>query len=474
MAIKLIGATSGILADVDANTQLKVTLNPTGTLAGYAKAANDNGQSFGVGLNGRMRVSHAHQTFCDMIDASNVNTNLWNQSVSGMTIVQGSSVVTLNSAASTTNANYAIMTSVKNIQRYADFPLSIIFKAKLIFPAANGVIELGRGNVATNATPTDGVFFRVNASGNLIGVVNFNGVETVSATICTISTADFYTFEIVVGGEQAIFIVKSAATSSTTIYADPDQTIIGYAILPAPATQASVTTNSRLPVAIRVYNSGTPGSAPQAVIGFVGCNQMDLQMVRPWAHTKASESLGAVQSPVTTFSQSQGWSNTAAPVNFSLSNTATAGSLYNDLGGLFNFSAPATSATDGIVFGFQVPAGFQFYITEVFISATSQGAAVATTPTTLAWALAVNASAVSLATADGAGTWQPRRFGLGITTWVVAALVGTAANDINRHFDTPVVCEGGRWIHILVKPLVGTATASQTIQGLVTINGYWE
>ena len=96
--------------------------------------------------------------------------------------------------------------------------------------------------------------------------------------------------------------------------------------------------------------------------------------------------------------------------------------------------------------------------------------AVATTPTLLVWGLAVNSTAVSLATASYIRT------PLGAQTMIVATPAGGMADkSISVDFSgAPIVCESGRFAAITLRMPVGTATATEVIQGKVTVVGYYE
>lgn len=102
------------------------------------------------------------------------------------------------------------------------------------------------------------------------------------------------------------------------------------------------------------------------------------------------------------------------------------------------------------------------------------GAAVATTPTVLQWALGVGSTAVSLATAEGAGTKARRVIPLGMQSFLVGAAIGAQAADINVQFQAPIPVETGTFIHIILRMPIGTATASQQIRGEVAIDGLTE
>jgi hypothetical protein len=175
--------------------------------------------------------------------------------------------------------------------------------------------------------------------------------------------------------------------------------------------------------------------------------------------------------------QTAQWTNSTAPANATLSNTAAG---YTTLGGLFSFAAVAGAATDYALFALQVPLGSasvpgrNLYIRGVRIETVNTGAAVATTPTTLQWALGVGASAVSLATTESTTTKAPRRIPLGIQSFVVGDVAGKQGNTIDVNFDAAVVVNAGEFVHIILRMPIGTATASQVLIGQVTINGFWE
>ena len=127
-----------------------------------------------------------------------------------------------------------------------------------------------------------------------------------------------------------------------------------------------------------------------------------------------------------------------------------------------------------MLYGWQVPTDFQFVCTGVSVAAVNTGAAVAITNTTLDWSIGLNASAVSLATVDGAGTWAPRRMPIGFQSWALGAAIGAVAETLRPPVETPLVTEGGRFISAIVQAFNGTATVGQIIRVDVFFNGYLE
>ena len=159
------------------------------------------------------------------------------------------------------------------------------------------------------------------------------------------------------------------------------------------------------------------------------------------------------------------WANSAEPANATLSNT-TAG--YTTLGGKFQFAAVAGAATDYALFGFTVPTPATLVVTGIDIEAWNLGAAVATTPTLLTWALGFGSTAVSLATAT------VTRVPIGAQSFPVGAAIGAKAERISRTFRTPVSVGAARFLHVILRMPVGTATGSQVVAGMINIEGYFE
>jgi hypothetical protein len=405
--------------------------------------------------------------FYDPIDGVTVNANLWQTALTtaNFTIVQANSFLTINSANSVAASSGSILFSAKQFQRTTTFPIASRCLMKVPNrQITNGFIEVGFGSYATMTTSaiaaiTDGIFFRFSASG-LFGITVYNGTETSTSVLADpgsnvvsymivrkASTVDFYVGDI---------LVASLATPSGN---------------PSPAS------TSRLNWFARTYSTASvPTAAPRIDIGDVVINQVDMDREKQWPDIVGGMHRSAAESP-TLYVQTANHANSTSPTSATLSNTAAG---YTTLGGRYQFAAPAGAATDFALFAFQVPAGYQFYITGVTISSCNTGAAVATTATILDWSLGVGSSAVSLATTDAAATsgvaqtFSPRRVTIGTQGFIIGAAIGQSAADIDRKFVPPIICEANRYVHIIVQIATGTATASQIIRGDVQIQGYFE
>lgn len=458
MAVIEDGANSGRKLAVNAENAIPVSLTSIEANAGFAKLLDSLGEQINTTENGALNTSTDSLLFYEQVDGAAVNINRWVQSVSGMTIVQGSGFITLNAASAVTANAYAILTSVKNIPLYGHLPLRTTFNMRTpVIAQANMTIEFGIGTCATNAAPTDGAFFRWSPNGNTYCVISNGGVETLSANIGPIDTAEAEIFDIVLVEDLVQFQIGDVTVATVEV----------------PPGQAYPTASGRLPVFSRVYNSSSvPSAAPQLLIGQIVVVQEALNQTREWREALALLGSAAYQSPVTPFAQTANHANSTSPTSASLSNTAAG---YTTLGGRYQFAAVASAATDFALFAYQVPAGYQLVVTAVVISCASTGAiGSAVTPTIIDWGLGVNSSAVSLATVDGATTWAPRRIPLGVQSFVLTAAIGALAGDIVRTFDPPLVIDSGRFFHVICQLPLGAATASQIFRGNVYINGFFE
>jgi hypothetical protein len=460
MALKIVGSTSGNIAEVDASNQLKVAVSATAAGAGYVKPVSDpdNLGFRSFSKLGTISVGPRSLTFFDPVDGSTVNTNLWTPANVTMTTAVANGMMTLNSGAITTINTSAQVTTIKQAQFINTYtPLYRCLGMVNTLPEPNATIELGAFNASGSSAPTDGCFFRWNTAGEFRAVINFNGSETQSAALTAPTINVLHKFQVHIKGSTVDFSVDDVIVATVAV----------------PAGQSAPVSTSRLPGAARVYTAGTvPTTGPQLnIAAFVIC-QTDLDRVKPWSETMAGLGRGSYQNPVSTYGQLANWANNTAPASATLSNTAAG---YTTPGGLWQFAAPAGAATDFALFGYQVPPGFQLHVTRTNISSVNTGAAVATTATVLQWGIAVNSSAVSLATADSPPTsWGPRRVALGMQGYIVADPIGKTAQDIDRAFATPLVTDSGRFFHIICTVPIGTATASQVIRGTAHVEGYFE
>jgi len=366
----------------------------------------------------------------------------------------------LNNGNSNAAAAAVLHNTNKRFIKMQRCPLQAKFRARLGH-ITNSTMEIGFGAPASQTVPpTVGAFFQVTTAGVLQGVLTFNSVDTTTTDMAPSLPggwqSNFYTYDIILDDDEVIFTVQNTATGQ--ILAERK---IGLAV-----TQTRLWDATHLPVYARLHNVSAPASAPAMILTSVDVVSLDAFMNKPWGQTQAGMGFGCEVLP-TSFGQSINWGNSSAPASATLSNTAAG---YTTLGGLFQFAAVAGAATDYALFGFTVPAPYTFVCTGIDIDAWNTGAAVATTPSLLIWGASPDQTAISLATATN------RRIGLGAHSFPIGSVVGaTADKSISRDFtNSPLVTNSGRIFVIMLRMPVGTATASQVIQGMVNVKGYFE
>jgi hypothetical protein len=463
MPFKIVGSTSGNVAEVDSFSQLKVAL-PTSAASGqgvgyvYIAAGPNNRAIQSYGPMGRLAVGVVTMELFDPIDGAAINATTWNQFATTMTIAQNSATgfLVLNSAAINTINTSCQITSIKQIQLINTFipTLRMLFKTPNV-PQANATIELGFLEASGTSAPTNGAFFRWSSASEFRCVTVFNSSETQSAALTAPTANTVHTSHITFRGTKVEFWIDEIMVAEVT----------------NPLGNPTPTNSSRITIGARVYNGGTsPVTPPELHLAAFSLFRNDLNGNKLWPYQMASIGRGSLQSPVTAYAQTQQWANSALPSAAAMSNTAAA---YTTLGGLYNITTAFTANQDNIIFGYQVPTGFQFFLTDVWI-----GGAVTTvlgaTATALHWGLGLNASNVSLATTDSFTTnaYGPRRLYLGTQGLVSAAAVGTTLTPIDLSMNTPQIVDSGRFIDVILRAAASPATGA--IHGGVSLNGYFE
>ena len=315
-----------------------------------------------------------------------------------------------------------------------------------------------RTGAANPFAPTDGVYFRLTSAG-LMGVANNNGTETMTALLgLTYENNRKYRFIISFHEEEVNFWIDDAL----------------YGTIPTPSTLGQPCMSSSLPFAIR---HAIAGGAAGAALSFslsdyaVSVGGPNIAMT---ASIMGQRIYGSYQGlSGGTMGSLATLPNSTNPTAAAPSNTALTANLPAGLGGQGLVTAAVAAATDGIWGSYQVPAGTvnvqgrRLVIRGVLVDLVNLGAAVATTATTLQFSLAFGHSAVSLATAEAATTKAARRVHLGFATWPVGAAIGSAPQGGRISVDlgdAPIFINPGEFVQLVAKFIVGTATASQTIQ----------
>lgn len=448
--------------------------------AGFALIATEVNPAAGTGSVGRrtkaletdddyrLRTGGDTMLFNEPFFGAAVNSGLWQQNLTTMTVTVASNALTLNAGAS------AAANAVARVNSYELFPFYDSFETYYawdflylnVAPVANSTLEMGALIASGTAAPTDGVFLRFNATGAAEAVVCFNSVET-SVLLGTTPTT----------GERHRVLV--------TMYIDHVEFWIDdvlVAEIDTPVTRGAPVSGGELPLTFRLYNAAiAPATAPQVQIYNPAVSLGGWQNEMDNATTAAlAGGMGIQGQTGATLGSLPNSANSAAPATGALSNTVAAYGVAL-LGGQYRFAAPAGAETDYILFAFQVPAAAAnahnktFVCTGITIDAFNEVVAVATTGTVLQWFAAVGSTAASLATADAATTKAARRFPLGVQAFAVADPVGKAAPQIAwlAQKGGELVANPGEFLGIILKVPIGTATATETFRGLVGISGYW-
>jgi hypothetical protein len=394
----------------------------------------------------------------ESFEGTAIHLTRWNAIATTMAATQSSVAgLTINSGAITTINTGYLLQSTQRFLKTQRTPIQFKARARLS-KVVNSVMELGFGDAATfNGAHTTGAYWQVQAGGAIKPVLTFNSSDSTAGVdvSASINAANYYTFDVWMDDDEAVFTVQDTATGL----------ILSRQSIPLPLTQQRLLSAASLPAFARLYNSGVaPASAPQMILTDAMVLLLDGQINRPWSDNMAAQGRSALENPLAGV-QAANFANSAAPANATLSNTAAG---YATLGGLFSFVAVAGAATDFALFGFQIPVGTNFRMTDIDIETWNTGAAVATTPTLMVWGVATQLTAASLATANHV------RRGLGVQSLPIGAVVGAKAERIQKTFDTPIPCNSGRFIDITLRMPVATATASQVVQGMVNIGGYFE
>lgn len=479
------GSNTAGKANVSSTYDLFVNPPMTPADAGYVTAQNelDAGQITGsrtlrqptTSIFNRQSVGIDTVEFSDFFTASTQNTGVWRSAATTFTIAQNAGYLTLNNSSVTTTGAAAIYQTWQSFSLYGHTPKMIEFSDyRTSLVATNQVAEYGLflANLGVSPyTPTDGVYIRFNSTG-VFGVINYNGVET-SLQLLNSGQQEITEntkYRIVLNPYRIEFWGASATSS-------PRQ-LLG--ILPIPDANGPPFQSISAPFSIRLYNSGTAGSATQLKCAFVTVIEQDTNQGRPASHIQAGMGLSIYQGQNggTMGSTALYTNSLAAGAGAVMTNTTAA--LGSGLGGQFSALPTLAAGTDGIVCSYQNPAstvtqsGRTMFITGVKIqSVVTTVLAGNATPVVYAYSLAYGHSAVSLATAEAVNAKAPRRVALGFESFAAAAAVGTlgSTNGITHQFDSPIVVNPGEFIAIAAKNL-GVVTTTGVVTFMVTFIGY--
>jgi hypothetical protein len=359
----------------------------------------------------------------------------------------------LNSGAITTiNTGYAI----KSLRAFANrqrSPLHLRARAR-INHFANSQAEIGFGDLtAATGAHTNGAYWQYTTGGVVQPVLMYNTQEIPGTAVTGLNPANYYTWDIIIANDAILFTIQDTSTGTT----------VAERSIQLPSTQPKQFAATRLFAFARVFNSASaPASASQMIVSSIDVLQLEAQTTKPWKEQMAESGYGAGVNPVT-FAIDNNFVNNTAATLATLSNTTAS---YATRGGYFHFAAIAGANTDYALFAYQSPAPYAFICTGIDIETWNLGAAVATTPHLLVWAIAYDLVAATLVSTG------PRTV-VGSQDFAIGAVVGARATSITKMFDVPFPTNPGRFIDVVLRMPVATATASQLIHGHVSLRGYY-
>lgn len=416
--------------------------------------ANNDGVSVPLRADrhGGIGIANAIPIVIDELISTTVNAARWVSTTSTMTIAQTVTGITLNNGANAAVNTYAILSSGRTVTKQVRRPIEYRAKIRCNLQT-NTVAEFGICNPGTNvAAIPNGAFFRVDGT-TLSLVVSNNSVEDSTGTVTVDISAygsDYLLYTIVIDDDRVLFRVMDTQNN----------VVITRQAIKIKTSVTKLFSTFALPVSARIYNKAVaPASAGILVIGEIGAYQLDTGENFGQNLVAAILREDAVINPSTGV-QNTTFANSAAPANATLSNTAAG---YATLGGLFSFAAVAGAATDYALFTYTTPK--DFVCTGITIDAWNTGAAVATTPTLLVWGIGSDGATTNLSTGGHF------RQAVGAQSFPVGAAVGANAQRLDMNIE-PTLTRAGRVLTIILRMPVGTATASQVIQGLVNVKGY--
>lgn len=490
------GNVSGNVAEVAGTNQLKV-IPETDAINAVANIGcvrvfgeNDGGALTGsvllrspeVDVDYRSRVSmdlimddHVFNTTVQDTGKHNyLNTTMTNTWTAGQLTTNGSSITTTTTG--TVCSTYAFFPLMGTTTLAADTEIG--FSAQ---PQSNTFIEFGIGIPgAQTAAPSDGVFFRLTASG-LQGIASFNGTETSSGIFPATDGTGTWAYT---NAKRYQFICYTTVVEAQFWVNDgTGANCLGTIPLPSGQSRMCLSSAGQYFVKHRIVG-GAAGGIIQATVGAYnvrigGTNSISTISTQgnrirgSYQGTSATMGTLARVGTITTGNEA----NVTAAVP-----TTTTAALGSGLGGTFWETISLAVNTDGIIMSYQNPAGTanvtgrRLVLRGMYLHSYVQTALVGG-PYTAEWFLAFGHTAVSLGTAEAATTKAPRRIALPFTQQVTAAQAvnTTVAQSVNfvDFGDAPIFVNPGEFVQLCTRH-IGTVGTSGTVVHRVTPIYGWE
>lgn len=485
------------LADVTVNGSVKVTAWDAGQQVPvllYGTSGKAQTQSY----DGRMLSGEDTLISWDPIEGTQINGRKWLATANVHAVGQTAGAITWNNASSTAiGATFLI-----SVNRFSPFHIGyVVGNAHMNFTncsQANVVCEWGfgtpGGTAAAPTAPTDGAFMRITGAGTAVCVANVNGVENTVALSAVPTSGTYYRSEIKWNNERVECLLEDAST-------DPVTRITATVAIANSAIGTSLV--QRQPYFARLYKTATGGTAPLMTMTEWSVVGQVFDMNRSFSEQRildgegierTSAGFSSLFAPTMNTCNTTGTATNSTPrvrttnpgsacgnlASCTLSNTAAC--YANTFAGgwmqIATVACPAAAASCGewIAFGYLVPTGRTMMVTGIDIDCFNQGAAVTTTATVLHWVLGTNSNAVSLANeVESATVYEYEKRTLGSMTAAVAVPLGGVVGSITKDFgNRPVAVFSGRYMTVIGRIVLSSATAAEFYQCLITPTGYFE
>jgi len=495
------GSSSSGKANVDSNFNLNVNLPTTGTQSGlsrlnYLRDASTSREAQ-ISEEGGLETRQGRLIFHSNLNgaaAGALINNQFNQQTTTMTLALNAGFIRFNNSAITTLNTGCSINSWCTFSTEAKCTLALSGHIRHTQGAiSNKQMDFGFGyyDIAANQAATMNEFagFRWTQAGNLIGVLEYSAGGAPTTVTVNINGGVPYAdsavkrYEVQLTQEQVEFWVDGVYQAAIVRQSDAPGTAKanGYPIVArlfngasAPAS-ASVFDIANINVVRYGYEADIPLPTRQALMGRHS-NQGQAGLVATNGNTALIQASGT------------------APTGTTGSNTAT---TITGLGGYYALNGAAVTVTphsniiissyQNIILPEAVGAATDarnLIITDIMISPMVVTTVLVGGGAVWEWFVAVGSSALSLATADAAGTTalstrSPRITPLPLMDSIAAAaVVGTVATrigDSSVSLQTPLVVMNGQFIHIGIRTFqVTAAITSGVIGGGIGIGGYWD
>jgi len=488
MSIRIKGATNE--AEVNASNQLKVVTetnvdaNPANVGASKFFSENDSGSKTGTPYlyspetdeDFRLRVAQDVMVDNETFNYTAQNTGKHTYANSTITASWTTAGLTTNSGNVTTTGtgltfgSYAEFPLLTSCLLYTEFTGS--FTAAL---ATNFIIDIGlfRRGASTAYAPTDGVYFRINASG-VFGVANFNTSETVSdAFDFTYNINQKYQFIITASEREVHFWIDNVL----------------YATIETPTGQGCPFLSSTLPFSLRHAHTGTTGAPIQFQLNDYGVSISGTNI--PASLSGMSGAIMGAYQGLSGGTMGQLIAGTVTtgtlvkPTAAIPANASLVANLPNNLGGRIyeQLTGGLAANTDAVFASYTVPAGTvsvqgkRLKVTGIKLSGMVSTVVVGGAAFT-EWYIAFGHTADSLQTAEAATTKAPRRVMLPelTTNMGASAAAGTLLVQpaYSAKFDNPIYVNPGERIQLVGNKTITSAITSGILAYTYQFDYSWE